>query len=146
MPMTIANYFAICLTFWFVYLTLHAFVHLGVKRQPAHSHLSHVELTEGKTGGQIGAALLADPFLPLFYSSNVANACGVRPDFPNSAKRGEMSRRSTPYAFHDGSVGLYFMAFCATQAPFRERMQNMSAFPITLLPLSCFRLFLSVFF
>jgi len=40
-----------------------------------------------------------------------------------SAKRGEMVRRSTPYAFHDGTVGLYFMGFCKTQAPMRERME-----------------------
>jgi porphyrinogen peroxidase len=38
-----------------------------------------------------------------------------------------MTRRSTPYAFHDGSVGLYFMAFCKTQAPFRERLRAMYA-------------------
>src|SRR6476620_3472409 len=57
------------------------------------SHLSHVELHEGKT---------ADDSTP---------------------KRGEMVRRSTPYAFHDGTVGLYFMGFCKTQAPMRERME-----------------------
>ena len=38
-------------------------------------------------------------------------------------KRGEMVRRSTPYAFHDGTVGLYFMGFCREQAPLRERME-----------------------
>jgi putative iron-dependent peroxidase len=63
--------------------------------QPEHSHLSHVELTEGKTGDN------------------------------TKPKRGEMSRRSTPYAFHDGSVGLYFMGFCREQAPLRERMEAM---------------------
>jgi porphyrinogen peroxidase len=57
------------------------------------SHLSHVELREGQT---------ADESTP---------------------KRGEMVRRSTPYAFHDGTVGLYFMGFCQTQAPMRERME-----------------------
>ena len=57
------------------------------------SHLSHVELREGKT---------ADDSTP---------------------KRGEMVRRSTPYAFHDGTVGLYFMGFCREQAPMRERME-----------------------
>jgi putative iron-dependent peroxidase len=57
------------------------------------SHLSHVELREGKT---------ADESTP---------------------KRGEMVRRSTPYAFHDGTVGLYFMGFCREQAPLRERME-----------------------
>ena len=57
------------------------------------SHLSHVELREGDT---------ADETTP---------------------KRGEMVRRSTPYAFHDGTVGLYFMGFCKTQAPLRERME-----------------------
>jgi putative iron-dependent peroxidase len=57
------------------------------------SHLSHVELHEGKT---------ADESTP---------------------KRGEMVRRSTPYAFHDGTVGLYFMGFCREQAPMRERME-----------------------
>ena len=57
------------------------------------SHLSHVELREGQT---------ADASKP---------------------KRGEMVRRSTPYAFHDGTVGLYFMGFCKEQAPLRERME-----------------------
>lgn len=59
------------------------------------SHLSHVELREGKTGD------------------------ASRP------KRGEMVRRSTPYALHDGTVGLYFLGFCKTQAPLRERMEAM---------------------
>jgi len=63
--------------------------------QPAHSHLSHVELRQGAT----------------------ADA--------NKPKRDEISRRSTPYAFHDGTVGLYFLAFCKTQAPFRERLRAM---------------------
>ena len=63
--------------------------------QAPSSHLSHVELREGAT---------ADASLP---------------------KRGEMVRRSTPYAFHDGTVGLYFMGFCKTQAPLRERMEAM---------------------
>jgi len=57
------------------------------------SHLSHVELRDGDT---------ADAGKP---------------------KRGEMVRRSTPYAFHDGTVGLYFMGFCKEQAPLRERME-----------------------
>jgi putative iron-dependent peroxidase len=57
------------------------------------SHLSHVELREGTT---------ADASKP---------------------KRNEMVRRSTPYAFHDGTVGLYFMGFCKEQAPLRERME-----------------------
>ena len=59
------------------------------------SHLSHVELREGAT---------ADESTP---------------------KRGEMVRRSTPYAFHEGTVGLYFLGFCKTQAPMRERMEAM---------------------
>ena len=63
--------------------------------QAPHSHLSHVELRDGDT---------ADASKP---------------------KRDEIARRSTPYAFHDGTVGLYFMAFCKTQAPFRERMDAM---------------------
>ena len=63
--------------------------------QVPRSHLSHVELREGAT---------ADESTP---------------------KRGEMVRRSTPYAFHDGTVGLYFMGFCKTQAPLRERMDAM---------------------
>jgi putative iron-dependent peroxidase len=62
-------------------------------KQPPTSHLSHVELREGET---------ADDSKP---------------------KRGEMVRRSTPYAFHDGTVGLYFMGFCKEQAPMRERME-----------------------
>jgi len=62
-------------------------------QQPPRSHLSHVELREGQT----------------------ADA--------SKAKRGEMVRRSTPYALHDGTVGLYFMGFCREQAPLRERME-----------------------
>jgi putative iron-dependent peroxidase len=34
-----------------------------------------------------------------------------------------MVRRSTPYALHDGTVGLYFLGFCREQAPLRERME-----------------------
>lgn len=63
--------------------------------QPPYSHLAHVELRHGKT---------ADASKP---------------------KRDEITRRSTPYAFHDGTVGLYFMAFCKTQAPLRERLRAM---------------------
>lgn len=63
--------------------------------QPPTSHLAHVELREGKTGDD------------------------------STPKRDEISRRSTPYAFHDGTVGLYFMAFCKSQAPLRERMRAM---------------------
>lgn len=63
--------------------------------QPAHSHLAHVELRQGATGD------------------------ATKP------KRDEISRRSTPYAFHDGTVGLYFLAFCKAQAPFRERLRAM---------------------
>ena len=57
------------------------------------SHLSHVELHEGATGDE------------------------------STPKRGEMVRRSTPYAMPDGTVGLYFMGFCREQAPLRERME-----------------------
>src|SRR5438132_9941798 len=46
--------------------------------QPDYSHLSHVELRDGET---------ADATKP---------------------KRDELVRRFTPYAFHDGTVGLYF--------------------------------------
>ena len=66
-----------------------------LETQVPRSHLMHVELREGAT---------ADESTP---------------------KRGEMVRRSTPYAFHDGTVGLYFMGFCKTQAPLRERMEAM---------------------
>ena len=62
---------------------------------PPSSHLAHQELREGRTGDE------------------------------STPKRDEISRRSTPYAFHDGSVGLYFMAFCKSQAPLRERMRAM---------------------
>jgi putative iron-dependent peroxidase len=62
-------------------------------KQVPTSHLSHVELREGDT------------------------LDGTKP------KRNEMVRRSTPYAFHDGTVGLYFMGFCKDQAPLRERME-----------------------
>ena len=61
------------------------------------SHLSHVELRDGATADE------------------------------RQAKRGEMVRRSTPYAFHDGTVGLYFMGFCREQAPMRERMEAIYA-------------------
>jgi putative iron-dependent peroxidase len=69
--------------------------------QPAHSHLSHVELREGVTGDD------------------------------STAKRNEITRRSTPYAFPapptggDGVTGLYFIGFCRDQAPLRERMEAM---------------------
>merc|ERR1712146_748467 len=43
----------------------------------------------------------------------------------NSTKVRQMSRRSTPYAFHDGTVGLYFMGFCKSLAPLDERMRMM---------------------
>ena len=62
-------------------------------KQVPTSHLSHVELRQGET---------ADDTKP---------------------KRGEMVRRSTPYAMPDGTIGLYFMGFCKTQAPMRERME-----------------------
>lgn len=66
-----------------------------LEKQPPTSHLSHVELREGATGDE------------------------------STPKRDEMTRRSTPYAFHDGTVGLYFIGFCARQAPLRERMEAM---------------------
>ena len=59
------------------------------------SHLLHVELRDGAPGDR------------------------------SAPERGEMVRRSTPYAFHDGTVGLYFMGFCKDQAPIRERMEAM---------------------
>ena len=66
-----------------------------LEKQVPTSHLSHVELRQGDT---------ADATKP---------------------KRGEIVRRSTPYALHDGTVGLYFMGFCKDQAPLRERMEAM---------------------
>jgi porphyrinogen peroxidase len=62
-------------------------------KQVPTSHLSHVELRSGET----------------------ADA--------TKAKRNEIVRRSTPYALHDGTVGLYFLGFCKDQAPLRERME-----------------------
>jgi porphyrinogen peroxidase len=63
---------------------------------PATSHLAHVELrVDGNNGHE------------------------------SSAKRDEIARRSTPYALHDGTLGLYFMGFCKAQAPLRERMNAM---------------------
>jgi putative iron-dependent peroxidase len=62
-------------------------------KQVPTSHLSHVELREGET----------------------ADA--------SKSKRNEIVRRSTPYALHDGTVGLYFLGFCRDQAPLRERME-----------------------
>merc|ERR1712083_628673 len=43
----------------------------------------------------------------------------------SSTKVRQMSRRSTPYAFHDGAVGLYFMGFCKNISPLDERMRMM---------------------
>lgn len=65
-----------------------------LEKQVPTSHLAHVELRQGDT---------ADSSKP---------------------KRGEMVRRSTPYALHDGTVGLYFLGFCREQAPLRERMES----------------------
>jgi porphyrinogen peroxidase len=62
-------------------------------KQVPTSHLSHVELRDGETGDA------------------------------SKPKRNEIVRRSTPYALHDGTVGLYFMGFCKDQAPLRERME-----------------------
>jgi putative iron-dependent peroxidase len=67
-----------------------------LRAQPPGSHLSHVELREGTIAGD-----------------------------ESKPKRNEITRRSTPYAFHDGTVGLYFLAFCKDQAPFRERLRAM---------------------
>jgi putative iron-dependent peroxidase len=66
---------------------------IRLDKQVPTSHLSHVELRQGET----------------------ADA--------SKAKRNEIVRRSTPYALHDGTVGLYFLGFCKDQAPLRERMQ-----------------------
>jgi porphyrinogen peroxidase len=67
-----------------------------LREQIPTSHLAHVELREGAAAGD-----------------------------DSKPKRGEMVRRSTPYALHDGTVGLYFLGFCKTQAPLRERMEAM---------------------
>ncbi|HCB34853.1 MAG TPA: hypothetical protein DEP69_06880 [Acidimicrobiaceae bacterium] len=64
--------------------------------QAPHSHLRHTELREDGRHG------LSD-----------------------SEERDEMFRRSAPYAFHDGTVGLYFVGFSSAQAPLRERMDLM---------------------
>jgi putative iron-dependent peroxidase len=66
---------------------------IRLDKQVPTSHLSHVELREGDT----------------------ADA--------SKAKRNEIVRRSTAYALHDGTVGLYFLGFCKDQAPLRERME-----------------------
>ncbi len=66
---------------------------LRLDKQVPTSHLAHVELRDGET---------ADAAKP---------------------KRNEIVRRSTPYALHDGTVGLYFLGFCKDQAPLRERME-----------------------
>jgi porphyrinogen peroxidase len=66
---------------------------IRLDKQVPTSHLSHVELRDGET----------------------ADA--------SKAKRNEIVRRSTPYALHDGTVGLYFLGFCKDQAPLRERME-----------------------
>jgi putative iron-dependent peroxidase len=63
-------------------------------KQVPTSHLSHVELRDGET----------------------ADA--------SKAKRNEIVRRSTPYALHDGTVGLYFLGFCKDQGPLRDRMES----------------------
>ncbi len=64
--------------------------------QATQSHLRHVELREDGNHGVGG-----------------------------SDERDEMWRRSAPYALHDGTVGLYFLGFCGSQAPLRERMDLM---------------------
>jgi putative iron-dependent peroxidase len=69
-----------------------------LEKQEDYSHLSHVELHQGAPAGD-----------------------------DSKPKRDELTRRSTPYAFHDGTVGLYFMAFCKKQAPLRERLNSMYA-------------------
>ena len=66
---------------------------IRLDKQVPTSHLSHVELRDGET---------ADATKPT---------------------RNEIVRRSTPYALHDGTVGLYFLGFCKDQAPLRERME-----------------------
>lgn len=49
----------------------------------------------------------------------------------SKAKRDEITRRSTPYAHPapkeggDGVTGLYFIGFCKTQKPLRDRMNGM---------------------
>lgn len=48
-----------------------------------------------------------------------------KPGDATSTKVRQMSRRSTPYAFSDGSVGLYFMGFCKSTGPLDERMRKM---------------------
>lgn len=67
---------------------------------------------------------LSDPLAPSSHLAHVELRQGATGD-TTKPKRDEISRRSTPYAFHDGTVGLYFMAFCKTQAPLRERMSAM---------------------
>jgi porphyrinogen peroxidase len=66
---------------------------IRLDKQVPTSHLAHVELRQGET---------ADAAKP---------------------KRNEIVRRSTPYALHDGTVGLYFLGFCKDQAPLRDRME-----------------------
>ena len=61
--------------------------------------------------------------VPTSHLSHVELVDGGEPSTPGK-KVGEMVRRSTPYAFHDGTVGLYFMGFCKEQAPMRERMER----------------------
>ncbi len=65
-------------------------------QQAPQSHLRHVELRADGNHGMSG-----------------------------SGERDEMWRRSAPYALHDGTVGLYFVGFCGSQAPLRERMDLM---------------------
>lgn len=67
-----------------------------LSEQAPHSHLRHVELRVDGNHGVSG-----------------------------SEERDEMLRCSAPYAFHDGTVGLYFLGFCASQAPLRERVDLM---------------------
>ena len=50
-------------------------------------------------------------------------AKATRPTLPNPS--GARSCGSTPYALHDGTVGLYFLGFCREEAVLRERMEAM---------------------
>ena len=52
------------------------------------------------------------------------STCRTPFTFPHPLAR-NCADRSTPYAFHDGTVGLYFMGFCRSQAPLIERMEAM---------------------
>ncbi len=81
-----------------------------------------LEGQENTFGRTKPGSIRLDKQVPTSHLAHVELRAGTTADAAKS-KRGEMVRRSTPYALHDGTVGLYFLGFCREQAPLRERME-----------------------